>query len=144
MSIWQSGTFYIGETWVISGYVRDANGVIVNLTGATIQLRVTLGNSVIFDLVGTILQPPTTGAYQFEITPDQQTGLVLTTYRYEVRAVLADGAISVQNVGEITIIPSKFVNFPTPMNVTLVDQMHVAASPAWALLSSSAASVRPQ
>ena len=89
MSMWQSGTFYIGETWVISGYVRDANGKIEDLTGATIQLRVTLGNSVIFDLVGTILQPPTAGAYLFEITPDQQANLPLTTYQYEVRAILA-------------------------------------------------------
>jgi hypothetical protein len=129
MSIWQSGTFYIGETWVISGYVRDANGIIVDLTGATIQLRVTLDNSVIFDLVGTILQPPTSGAYQFEIAPDQQTNLAVTTYRYEVRATLADGTISVQNVGEITIIPSKFVNFPVPTSIVLVDQMKVAASP---------------
>lgn len=119
MSIWQSGTFYIGETWVISGYVRDANGIIVDLTGATIQLRMTLGNSLIFDLTGTILTPPTAGGYQFEITPDQQTNLAVTTYRYEVRAMLADGTISVQNVGEITVIPSKFVNFPIPAPIVL-------------------------
>ena len=85
MSIWQSGTFYIGETWVISGYVRDTNGVIVDLTGATIQLRITLGNSVVFDLVGVISPPPTAGGYRFEITPDQQTDLAVTTYRYEVQ-----------------------------------------------------------
>jgi hypothetical protein len=121
MSIWQSGTFYIGETWVIAGYVRDANGKIEDLTGATIQLRVTLGNSVIFDLIGTILTPPTAGAYQFEITPDQQVGLALTTYRYEVRASLADGTVSVQNVGEITVVPSKFVNFPAPTPIVLSD-----------------------
>lgn len=121
MSIWQSGTFYIGETWVIAGYVRDANGKIEDLTGATIQLRVTLGNSVIFDLIGTILTPPTAGAYQFEITPDQQVGLALTTYRYEVRASLADGTVSVQNVGEITVVPSKFVNFPVPTSIVLSD-----------------------
>lgn len=114
MSIWQSGTFYIGETWVISGYVRDANGRIEDITGATIQLRITLGNSVIFDLVGAILPPATAGAYMFEITPDQQVGLALTTYRYEVRATLADTTVSVQNVGEITVVPSKFVNFPVP------------------------------
>jgi len=128
MSIWQSGTFYIGETWVIAGYVRDANGKIEDLTGATIQLRVTLGNSVIFDLVGTILPPATAGAYMFEITPDQQVGLALTTYRYEVRASLADGTISVQNVGEITVIPSKFVNFPVPTPVVIVEQMLVMAA----------------
>src|SRR4051794_4884404 len=118
MSIWQSGTFYIGETWVIAGYVRDANGIIADLTNATIQLRVTLSNSVIFDLTGTILDPPTAGAYQFEITPEQQVGLALTTYQYEVRATLADGSRTVQNVGEITVVPSKFVNFPAP---TIVD-----------------------
>jgi hypothetical protein len=114
MSIWQSGTFYIGETWIIAGHVRDANGIVVDLTGATIQLRVTLGNSVIFDLIGTILPPAAAGGYQFEITPDQQIGLAVTTYRYEVRATLADSTVTVQNVGEITVIPSKFVNFPVP------------------------------
>jgi hypothetical protein len=129
MSIWQSGTFYIGETWIISGYVRDANGIIVDLTGATIQLRITLGNSVIFDRIGTILLPPTTGGYQFEITPDQQANLAVTTYRYEVRATLADGTVTVQNVGEITVVPSKFVNFPVPTNIVLIDRMRIAASP---------------
>lgn len=128
MSIWQSGTFYIGETWVIAGYVRDSNGIIVDLTGATIQLRMTLGNSVIFDLTGTIIPPPSAGAYVFEITPEQQTTLAVTTYRYEVRATLSDGTISVQNVGEITVIPSKFVNFPVPTPVILVEQMTVAAA----------------
>ena len=131
MSIWQSGTFYIGETWVIAGYVRDSSGLIVDLTGATIQLRVTLGNSVIFDLKtptdGVILTPPTAGAYQFEITPDQQANLALTTYRYEVRATLADGTVTVQNIGEITVVPSKFVNFPVPTSVTLVEQMSIGA-----------------
>jgi hypothetical protein len=130
MSIWQSGTFYIGETWVIAGYVRDANGIIVDLTSATIRLRVTLGNSMIFDLTGIILDPPTTGGYQFEIAPDQQTNLALTTYQYEVRATLADGTITVQNVGEITVVPSKFVDFPAPTSVVLVEQMRVTASPA--------------
>ena len=130
MSIWQSGTFYIGETWVIAGHVRDANGVIVDLTGATIQLRVTLANSVIFDLVGVILPPPAAGAYMFEITPDQQVGLALTTYKFEVRATLSDGTITVQNTGELTIIPSKFVNFPVPSSVVLTEQIRVTASPA--------------
>jgi len=130
MSIWQSGTFYIGETWTIAGHVRDANGAIVDLTGATIQLRITLGNSVIFDLVGVIIPPPSAGAYQFEITPAQQAqaNLALTTYRYEVRATLADGTVTVQNVGEITIVPSKFVNFPVPTSITLVEQMSIGAS----------------
>jgi hypothetical protein len=126
MSIWQSGTFYIGETWIISGYVRDTDGIIVDLTGATIQLRVTLGNSLIFDLTGTILPPPAAGGYSFEITPDQQVGLAVTTYQYEVRATLVDGTVSVQNVGEITVIPSKFVSFPVTTSVVLVDQMHIA------------------
>jgi|SRR6516164_11661121 hypothetical protein len=128
MSIWQGGTFYIGETWVISGYVRDANGNIEDLTGATIQLRITLSNSVIFDLVGTILAPASAGTYMFEITPEQQAGIEVTTYRYEIRATLADGTISVQNVGEITVIPSKFVNFPVPISVVMVEQMSVASS----------------
>jgi hypothetical protein len=128
MSIWQSGTFYIGETWTISGHVRDANGIIVDLTGATIQLRITLGNSVIFDLTGVVIPPPTAGAYTFEITPDQQTGMALTTYRYEVRAQLADGTISVQNIGEITVVPSKFVNFPAPTSIVLVESMSIGGS----------------
>jgi len=134
MSLWQSGTFYIGETWTISGHVRDANGITVDLTSATIQLRITLGNSLIFDLVGIILLPATAGGYLFEITPDQQVqaGVTLTTYRYEVRATLADGTMTVQNVGEITVIPSKFVNFPAPTSVVLVERMSVAAGqPSW-------------
>ena len=131
MSIWQSGTFYIGETWNISGFVRDANGIIVDLTGATIQLRITLDNSVIFDLVGMILPPATAGAYLFEITPDMQAqaNVALTTYRFEVRATFSDGTVTVQNTGEITVVPSKFVDFPLPTSVILVEQMTIGASP---------------
>jgi len=131
MSIWQSGTFYIGETWNISGFVRDANGIIVDLTGATIQLRITLDNSVIFDLVGTILPPATAGAYLFEITPDMQAqaNVALTTYRFEVRATFSDGTVTVQNTGEITVVPSKFVDFPLPTSFILVEQMTIGASP---------------
>jgi hypothetical protein len=42
----------------------------------------------------------------------RQAALTLSSYRYEVRIELAGGDISVQNTGEITVKPSKFVNFP--------------------------------
>ena len=91
MSTWQSGKFHLGETWIIGGIARDQNGVVLDLTGATVRLRVVTEtpNSVILDLStpanGSINTPATAGGYTFLITPLQQSTMTLTSYDYEVR-----------------------------------------------------------
>jgi hypothetical protein len=118
MSININGVFHIGETWIIQGFARDEDGDPLDLTGATVQLRIvtTRPNAVILDLGtpndGQINIPTTNGSYTFLITPNQQLAMTLTSYLYEVRVTLNDGTISVQNTGEITVKPSKFISFP--------------------------------
>jgi hypothetical protein len=115
----QDGTFRYGTSWIINGIARDDTGATLDLTGAIVQLRVVTvnPNAVVLDLAtpasGSITNP-TAGLYSFVITPDQQTtnNMTLNGYNYEVRATLNDGSVVDLNVGEITVLPSKFVNFP--------------------------------
>lgn len=118
MSTWQDGKFHRGETWIINGVARDQNGALLDLTGATVALRIgnENPNSLTLDLAtptnGSINSPATAGGYTFLITPTQQASMTLTSYEYEVRVTLANGNKSVQNKGVIEIEPSLFVNFP--------------------------------
>jgi hypothetical protein len=115
----QDGTFRYGTSWIINGIARDDTGATLDLTGAIVQLRVVTvnPNAVVLDLAtpasGSITNP-TAGLYSFVVTPDQQTtnNMTLNGYNYEVRATLNDGSVVDLNVGEITVLPSKFVNFP--------------------------------
>jgi hypothetical protein len=115
MSTYQDGKFHLGETWLIAGVARDVTGAILPLTGATIQMRLTASGVIALDLVtpttGTITSGPN-GTYQFTITPAQNASLALNSYDYEVRATLADSSVAVLNTGKITVLPSKFVNWP--------------------------------
>lgn len=118
MSTHQNGNFHLGETWIVNGFCRDTTGAPLDLTNATVRLRIVTvdPNAIILDLstpaTGTILSPATAGAYVFEIAPEQQAAMTLTAYHYEVRAELGNGRLSVQNTGVIEVRPSKFVNFP--------------------------------
>jgi hypothetical protein len=114
MSTNVNGVFHAGETWIINGLARDINGVPLNLSGATVQLRIVNGSAIVLDLAtptGGVVVTPTAGTYQFLITPTQQfaANMTLTAYEYEARVELGDGTISVQNTGEITVKPSRFV-----------------------------------
>jgi hypothetical protein len=115
MSTETNGVFHRGESWVITGHAQDSSGSPLDLTGGTVQLRIVSDAAVALDLTtptdGSIVTP-LGGLYQFVITPAQQTALTLSAYAYEVRITLSDGEITVQNEGEITVKPSKFVNFP--------------------------------
>jgi hypothetical protein len=116
MSTRIDGTFHAGETWLIRGTACDENGEALDLTGATVQLRVTSSSAIVLDLASPLtgsITHATAGQYRFVITPAQQAALTLTSYDYEVRIELIDGTVSVQNSGRIIIKPSKFVHFPT-------------------------------
>ena len=115
MSTRIDATFHAGETWLIRGTACDENGNALDLTGATVQLRLASTDAVALDLetplTGTITDP-TAGHYRFMVSPSQQAALTLTSYDYEVRVEMSDATISVQNTGRIIIKPSKFVHFP--------------------------------
>ena len=111
MSTRIDGTFHAGETWLIRGTACDENGNALDLTGATVQLRVTNSSAVVLDLATPLngsITDAVSGQYRFVITPAQQTGMPLTSYDFEVRVELPDGTVTVQNTGRIIIKPSKF------------------------------------
>lgn len=107
-----NGAFHIGETWVFSGTIHNADGEIEDLTGATVRLRLARGKTIVFDLAtpanGSIDEAANT--YAFEISPAQQTAAALKAVplTYEIRAVLPSGRVSTQNTGTILVLPSLF------------------------------------
>ena len=115
MSTKIDGTFHAGETWLIRGTACDEYGNGLDLTGATVQLRITSGDTIVLDLAtpsgGSIIDAPN-GTYRFLISPAQQATMLLTSYDYEARVELSDLTVSVQNTGKIIVKPSKFVRFP--------------------------------
>ena len=115
MSTKIDGVFHAGETWLIRGTACDEYGNALDLTGATVQLRIASGDAIVLDLAtpdtGSIIDA-VNGEYRFLISPAQQTTMLLTSYDYEVRVELSDLTVSVQNHGRIIVKPSKFVNFP--------------------------------
>ena len=115
MSTKIDGTFHAGETWLIRGTACDECGNGLDLTGATVQLRITSGDAIVLDLAtpagGSIIDAPN-GTYRFLISAAQQATMLLTSYDYEVRVTLVDMTVSVQNHGRIIVKPSKFVRFP--------------------------------
>ena len=115
MSTKIDGVFHAGETWLIRGTACDEYGNALDLTGATVQLRITSGDAIVLDLAtpdtGSIIDA-VNGEYRFLISPSQQATMLLTSYDYEARVELPDMTVSVQNTGKIIVKPSKFVNFP--------------------------------
>jgi hypothetical protein len=118
MSVTINGKFHLGESWIINGVARDPNGKILDLTNAQVNLRIVSRNPnvVQLDLAtpgdGQIATPGTLGQYQFIIPPAEQASMTYNSYDYEVRITLGNGELSVQNTGEIVVLPSLFVNFP--------------------------------
>ena len=82
MSTKIDGTFHAGETWLIRGTACDEYGNGLDLTGATVQLRITSGDAIVLDLAtptgGSIIDAPN-GTYRFLISPGQQATILLTS-----------------------------------------------------------------
>lgn len=114
MSAILNGEFHLAETWTILGYARDHQTRPLDLTAGLVEFRLAHSNGqVMLDLsspaTGTITDEAN-GQYEFIISPSQQTDANVTpgVYRYEVRASVASGRVSVQNKGSITVLPSLF------------------------------------
>jgi hypothetical protein len=96
------------ETWSIGGEARDAFGAALDLTGATVTMRVTLEDELVMDVEATITEE-LEGLYEIEVPPENQGEFVAgEPYHYEVRAVLLTGVVTVQNRGRFHVLPSSF------------------------------------
>jgi hypothetical protein len=108
---------YIGETWTIDGAVRDADGEAVDMSGGTVEFRISTPTALVVKLTspGEItIAPGAAGLYtiQLDAADGRQSSIVGGVYDYEVDAIAANGAVSVQNRGKITLRPSLRKLFP--------------------------------
>lgn len=102
------GLFYIGETWRIVGDVRDVNDEVLDLTGATVEFRMS-SRGADYDFSPTISDAEN-GVWQLIVTPAQQTAanIVPDEYSFEVRVTWPSGLVSTQVIGNINIAHSLF------------------------------------
>ena len=117
MSISVDGKFHFGETWQFIGHARDEYSNPLDLTGATVSLKITTQDplatflSLSTPATGSITNA-TEGEYLFLVTPSQQSALTSTALHYTVQIVLADSVTTIQNTGELTILSDDFNQIP--------------------------------
>ena len=114
MSATINGEFYLGETWIFQGVVRDHRAVPINLAGATVRLRISTAKRVtVLDLStpsgGSVLNA-NSGTYEFVINRATQVSANVTpgAYSYEIKVDFPGDRSSVQNDGTIRVLPSLF------------------------------------
>ena len=108
---------YAGETWTIDGIVNDGNGLPVDMTSGTVEFRLCSPSACVLKLLSpadiTILAG-TGGTYKINLPAAdiRQKALTAGVFDYEVDAITADGGVTVQNNGKITLDVSKRLRFP--------------------------------
>jgi hypothetical protein len=107
--------FTFGEHWRVDFEVKDGDGSIVNLTGATIQWRLVdkLGATAMTRAVGDgiTITGATTGLCNLSVTPAHQTTAAIVeegNYAYEFRVTQSGGIVSTNASGALVVRPSVF------------------------------------
>jgi hypothetical protein len=111
---------WLGTTWTINGLALKPDGSPLDLTGGTVELRIASNAGLIVKLASPndiLIQPGNGGIYIVTVDPTDARQVAMTpgTYRYEVVVTtISNGAtaISVQNVGRVTIHKSLKQAFP--------------------------------
>jgi hypothetical protein len=115
----QDIALYIGETWTIDGVVKDCDGAAIDLTGGTIEFRISTPTDLLLKLIspGDIaIVAGVAGTYSIQLGADdaRQIALAAGNYDYEVDAKTLSGAVSVQNTGKLSLRKSLRALFPGP------------------------------
>jgi hypothetical protein len=107
MAAEQNLAFTLGETWEIDFALNDADGADLNLTGASVKFRLSRRGVLCFELTtdgdDVAVDSPSGGLGSITVTPAAQGALYAAVFDYEVRAVLADGRVTTQDRGALTI-----------------------------------------
>ena len=108
--------FTLGETWKIALVCNDASGKALDLTGGNVEMRVASRTGKLLDLAvgtGVVITDAVNGKAFITVTPAMQTtaNLIAGIFDWEARAILADGEVSDQAYGKITLLGSLFVSF---------------------------------
>ncbi len=114
MSVTQELDFHLGENWIVDFTVADNAGVAIDITGATLQFRVSsiAGSTVMTRAVsdGITVTSGSAGECRLNVTPAHQTSASITSatrYLWEFRAQTAS-LTTVQAVGHINVKTSLF------------------------------------
>lgn len=105
--------FHVGETWVMPFGLHNADNTVLDLTGASVQFRLMLGATILFDKAigsGIALTDIVNGEGTITITPAEQVAQGIgknKTYKYELRATTPE-FVSVQCEGEFKTLASLF------------------------------------
>jgi hypothetical protein len=109
--------FTLGEDWEIDFDLNDADGVNLDLTGATVAFRLARRGRTILTLespgsdVG-VDSPATLGTGLITVTPTDQSSavpaVIAAVHEYEVRVTLADGRKTTQAFGSLNVARSLF------------------------------------
>jgi hypothetical protein len=107
--------FYFGEHWKVDFEVKDGNGAVIDLTGATLQWRLvnSLGTTTMTRVVadGITVTSPTSGLCSLSVTPAHQTTAAITeenNYNYEFRVTTSGGIVTTNARGALAVLPSVF------------------------------------
>lgn len=107
--------FTFGEHWRVDFEVKDGDGSVVNLTGATIQWRLVTptGTTAMTRSVGDGLTVTnaTSGFCNLSVTPAHQTTASIAeegNYSYEFRVTTSGGTVSTNARGALTVLPTVF------------------------------------
>jgi hypothetical protein len=113
MSIKKNIEFHAEETWIINFSVNDADGVPVDISNATVEFRISQGQTPKLTLDvgnGITLTNAAQGLGQAKITPqDQRNNTLLRnkTYAYELKVVTL-AFVTIQSIGELKVLNSLF------------------------------------
>lgn len=106
----QSLSFAYGEHWNIIANLKNSDDGPLDLTGATVKLRVGgMDFANLDEFTGTVTNA-TAGKVEWSIPPSEYGGEISEagTYRWEVQATLADGVVTTQAVGTLVLAKSLF------------------------------------
>jgi hypothetical protein len=106
-------TFHVGETLTIDVTCLDADGVPIDLTGASIVFRLASRSARLLDAVvgaGVTITDAAAGECRVIITPSMQSiaGIPPGDHLYELRVTSSGGAVSIQAEGVFTLSDSLF------------------------------------
>lgn len=108
MTITSNLTFDLGETWIIDHTSCNTDGVTpIDITGGSVNLYVKGTTTAVLipsQTTSTITDGPN-GKATIKVTPAQQTsaGVMAQVAAYVIRTTLADGTVTDQNIGTLTI-----------------------------------------
>lgn len=101
--------FALGETWEVDFELNDAEGVDLNLSGATVTFELWRGKVLRLreDSAGgeVAVESPAGGAGLLTVTPASQdaAGIIAAVYEYKLWATLQDGRRTLQAFGPLTV-----------------------------------------